>query len=129
MKKNFGILIVEDEETLHELFHKLYISIFPEYNVKIFITKSGIKALKILKENYKTIRLVTTDLNHLELNGLLMSKIIKIFYPNIKIILLTGMGGDKIKSECEEVVDVFFHKPVSIDEIKNAVKSLPIFDK
>jgi len=122
--KNFGILIVDDEETLHEILQKIFEVLFSEYSPRIFISNNGKEALEIVEQHSDIIKLVTTDINHPELDGIEMSRNIKQKYPEIKILIMSAFASDRVRKECEEIVDVYMHKPVNIDDLRTTAKDL-----
>ncbi len=121
-----GILIVEDEITLSEVYTHIFESLFSENDLRIFTTNNCLKALKILEKNHDIIKLVTTDINHLGLNGIEMSQIMKERFPEVKILVMTAFGSKEIERKCDKLVNAFFHKPVTISEFRICIKKLLI---
>ena len=60
--------------------------------------------------------------------GLKIMKNIKKFYPQTNVILVTGYGSSAVMEKAQALGAAFyFEKPVSIEILKNALKSLDIF--
>jgi len=83
------VLIVDDNESFLMLF-ELYAENYPEYT--FFYGESGEEALKILEsENGRGISLIVTDVRMPTLSGIDLSRIAKKKYPEIPIMLITGL--------------------------------------
>ena len=121
-KTKTGIMLVDDEDTL---IYSLKISLknaLADYDIKIFSAQTGDEALRILKENIETIKIIITDINHPGINGLELTRVIKNSHPDIMVIIMTAMGGEHILAECREAADRVFLKPFFITEFIEIIK-------
>ncbi len=103
------ILLVDDEE-------KLLKSIAQRMKVMGFVpltATSGMGAIDIAMKN--PIDLAIVDLQMPDLNGLVTITKLKEINPNLKTILLTGHGNDKVKQATESLNTLYFEKDEMAD--------------
>jgi DNA-binding NtrC family response regulator len=103
------ILLVDDEE-------KLLNSIAQRMKVMGFVpltATSGLAAIDMAMEN--PIDLAIVDLQMPDLNGLVTITKLKEINPNIKTILLTGHGNNKVKQATESLNTLYFEKDEMAD--------------
>jgi PAS domain S-box-containing protein len=116
---NETILIVEDEEEVCRFASEALTSL--GYNV--YKAENGLIALeKIRNESFK-IDLIITDLIMPKLNGKEFAGKVKEFYPDIKIIFVSGYTDNHIVHNglLEEGVN-FVHKPYSLKTLASTVR-------
>ena len=103
-QKEFNILLVDDEK-------KFLDSISERIRLKGFEplpAASGKEALKIARKT--KIHAAVVDLKMPDMDGLVTITKLKEIHPDIKTVLLTGFGDEKIKEAAEAMDTVFFEK-------------------
>ncbi len=113
------ILIVDDEDIILTVISKS----LEREGFKTLKAKSGKEALKFLEE--KKVNLVISDIIMPEMNGMELLANIKVNYPDIPVLMITGYTGkynsDKVIAEG---ADGYIMKPFKNLEIVKQVKSL-----
>jgi signal transduction histidine kinase len=107
------ILVVEDEEIIRLMFQQT----FESWGFQVDVAENGKDALdRCHRENY---HIVVTDLNMPMMDGLELLKRIKIKWPNIEVIVITGYAT------IESAIDAMKHgaydfilKPVNFDHVQ-----------
>jgi len=103
-EKEFNILLVDDEK-------KFLDSISERVRLKGFEplpATSGQEALEIARKT--KIHAAVVDLKMPDMDGLVTITKLKEIHPDIKTVLLTGFGDEKIKEAAEALDAVFFEK-------------------
>ncbi len=119
MRKN--ILIVDDELEIIE-----YVKRFlEEEGFRVYLKETGKKALDLLYSGSVDIDLVITDISMPDMNGYELFKRIKMFDPDIPIVMMTGFGYDPnhalVNSKKDGLTEVLF-KPVPKQKLIEIVK-------
>jgi DNA-binding NtrC family response regulator len=98
------VLLVDDEEKLLEsISRRLTLQGFVPYTAT-----DGMRAIEIAKT--KSIDLAIVDLQMPDMDGLVTITKLKEIIPNLKTILLTGHGNDKVKQATESLNSLYFEK-------------------
>ena len=114
-------MLVEDEDavrlfTSKALTHKGY---------EIIEAPTGDIALEILKEHKNKIDLLISDVMMPGIDGLSLARKIRIQYPKIKVILVSGYSEDIIEGGLEQEKDItFLSKPFSMAQLVSNVKDI-----
>jgi YesN/AraC family two-component response regulator len=109
--KNFTVLYVEDSKVLQAYMRNLLKDLVKE----IYIANDGKEGITMVSR-YKP-DIIVSDINMPDIDGLQMSKIIKISYDT-PIILLTGFERiENLKKAIEIGINSFVLKPVANEEI------------
>lgn len=119
-KKDFSLLLIEDNEDLLLLMVKL---LSREYNV--FTAKNGKEGARIINE--QEINLVVSDIMMPEMDGNEFCKYVKnnLEISHIPIILLTAKESEADKVESyESGADSYINKPFNLAVLKANIKSL-----
>lgn len=118
-KFNISLLYVEDDiHTREELS-----SILSYHIDNIYVAENGEKGLKLFEE--KKPDLVITDIKMPLLDGIAMSKKIREFDSNAKIILLTAFNEPNYLVEAIKMhIDSYITKPVNIQELLENIEKL-----
>ena len=119
------ILIVDDEKAILLAFKKLLKS----PNIDVDTAETIGETENLLKRNIYNAAIVDLRLTGVDgEEGLKIMKNIKKFYPQTNVILVTGYGSSAVMEKAQALGAAFyFEKPVSIEILKNALKSLDIF--
>lgn len=119
------ILIVDDEKAILLAFKKLLKS----PNIDVDTAETVGETEDLLKRNIYNAAIVDLRLTGVDgEEGLKIMKNIKKFYPQTNVILVTGYGSSAVMEKAQALGAAFyFEKPVSIEILKNALKSLDIF--
>jgi len=117
-KEDITILIVEDEEI-----NRLYLNEILKNEVKILVAVNGREAMGIVKKN-PGIDIILMDLKLPDINGLELTRLIKLINSKIKIIALTAyaLAGDR-ESAIEAGCSGYITKPVNRDELLNLISA------
>jgi len=98
------ILLVDDEEKfLNSIAERLKIIGFDPLKAS-----SGLEALALAKNN--PIDLAIVDLKMPDMDGLVTIAKLKEIYPDLRSVLLTGYGSEKVKQATEAIDSAFFEK-------------------
>jgi len=118
------ILIVDDEKAILLAFKKLLRS----PNIDVDTAETIGETEDLLKRNIYNAAIVDLRLTGVDgEEGLKIMKHIKEFYPQTNVILVTGYGSSAVMEKAQALGAAFyFEKPVSIEILKNALKSLDI---
>ena len=114
-----GILIVDDDEsvafTMEHAIKKLP-------NCKVTVAKSGEEAL--LRCGEETFDLVFTDYQMPNMNGIELTKAMRVINPAATIILITAFNSSSLQEEAEKLdVHGYLKKPLDIKDIRATVWS------
>lgn len=116
-KDDCVILIAEDEE-VNFLYLETLLNLNFDFPYKILHAKDGIEAVEICKQN-ENINFILMDIKMPNMNGLEATKLIKIFRPNLPIIVQTAYSSVEDKLKAKEVgCDDFISKPISLGVFK-----------
>lgn len=115
----FSLLIVDDEPLFRELLHTAFL----EDDYLLHTAGNGVEALSILAEFKVDAALV--DLQIPKMDGLTLLTVIKEKYPEIIVIILTGLGGinEAVQAIKLGAVD-FLKKPFPQAELRVRVDQL-----
>lgn len=119
------ILIVDDEKAILLAFKKLLKS----PNIDVDTAETIGETEDLLKKNIYNAAIVDLRLTGVDgEEGLKIMKNIKKFCPQTNVIMVTGYGSSAVMEKAQALGAAFyFEKPVSIEILKNALKSLDIF--
>ncbi|MBW1668351.1 MAG: response regulator [Deltaproteobacteria bacterium] len=113
MGERLNILIVDDEETLLDIF-KQYLESFDRYTV--FTARNGFEALNIIKN--EKVDCCFTDISMPRMDGLELVKKIHLHDNTIPVVVITGYPSmDRVISTLKNGVIDFLTKPVKLDQI------------
>ncbi|MFC2107640.1 response regulator [Bacteroidota bacterium] len=104
------ILIVEDTETSNEYFK----AAFKNTYVNIYWAKNGLQAVEMAQE-HNDIDAIIMDVNLPKMNGIEATKRIKIFKPDVPIIVQTAyLHSNEEEYSKEAGCDEFITKPIKL---------------
>ena len=119
--KRMTILYVEDEEMTRKTFERSLNRMFG----KIFQAENGKVGLEIFKK--EEIDLILTDVNMPEMNGLEMSKEIKIINKRVPIIVSSAYNDSNFLMQAIDIgIDHYITKPVDIKKFRSRLEEIAI---
>ena len=114
------VLIVDDNPIFLELF-ELYAENYPQF--EFFYGKSGKEALKILeREESEDFSLLITDVRMPTTTGIDLTRIVKEKYPNISIMLITGLELSLFSEEGLDSKTKLLNKSIGCEGILKEVE-------
>jgi len=117
--KNINVLLVEDE---YELSSSLK-SAIGEYFYSFTLASNGIDGLKEFENN--KVDLVITDINMPDMNGLEMSKKLRLSHPNLPIIILSAFSQKEYLLNAIDIsITKYLIKPFDPDELLEYIISI-----
>jgi CheY-like chemotaxis protein len=118
------ILLLDDDEQMLDLYQELLQHLPSQPEVRV--SSSGARAIALLESEPFT--LLVTDLNMPKMDGLQVLAIVRRKYPDLRIIVLTGLVDEEYRSRAyAQGVDLFWQKPGSTEEFqlfKDCIESL-----
>jgi CheY-like chemotaxis protein len=117
----YRVIIVDDHHDVRRMLHAWVKTLGPQYEV--LAMPSGEEA--ILDASRQPVDLLIADFRLPGITGLELMAKIKRRYPDLKVILITGMSDPKIRRQVAEAgADAFFIKPVEMPDFLDAVERL-----
>ncbi len=117
------ILLVEDEDMLRGLIREL----LEIKGYKVLEACQGMDALELLRKTGAVIDLILTDVVMPHMNGSEMVDRLRVDYPDVKVIFMSGYTGSSnasIHKYMEMPGIVFLQKPFRLNALINQVHSL-----
>lgn len=119
--RNFGALIVEDQELVRQGLSLVLKQHFPD--VRVHQAGNGEDAFKILQSH--KIDIVLLDIGLPGMSGVEIAEKLLEQYPNVKVLIVTQYNGEAmIKNLLKAGVHSFFFKNNAAHEIKEAVTAV-----
>jgi CheY-like chemotaxis protein len=113
------ILLVEDEDRVREYVHQLLSSV----GYTVLPASDGYKALEMSGQHAGPIHLLLTDIVMPRLSGRAVADRLKAFYPDMKVIYMSGYTEQGIMEDALKETDaVFLQKPCSPVELTQKVR-------
>jgi adenylate cyclase len=118
------VLMVDDEPDLDILIQQGFRKEIREGTYSFIFARHGAEALELMEKN-PDIKLVLTDLNMPEMNGLELLGRLKRHYSELKVLILSAYGDDESRSVAlsSGAVD-FLTKPIVFSELQAKLKLL-----
>lgn len=116
-KKDFSILVVDDEETFRYMLSTLIAS--DGYNVDT--AQDGVAAINAIQT--KLYDVVLCDVKMPKVDGIEVLKFVKTNYPNTEVVMLTGTADVKNAVECMKI-GAYDHilKPTTSDDLLSTIE-------
>ena len=115
MANQHKILLLDDDEQILELYQELLRALPSQ--PEVHVSNSGARAIALLESEPFT--LLVTDLRMPKMDGLQVLAIVRRKYPQVRIIVLTGVLDEEYRSRAYALgVDMFWQKPGNGDEFK-----------
>ena len=120
-KGSGSILVVDDEHAILQVAR----GILEECGYRVFTAGAGDDALEIFSRNYTDIDMVLLDLSMPGMSGLEVFDRMKVTYPGVKVMLVSGfLEDDILKDALSRGISGFLQKPYSAEELSIKVKEL-----
>jgi two-component system, cell cycle sensor histidine kinase and response regulator CckA len=113
------ILIVEDDDTVRDL----VCEILKQQGHAILTARNGGDALQLARQFEGHIDLLITDMVMRRIDGKMLSRKIRSIWPHIKIMFMSGYGGDVI-GDSDLKGNVFLSKPFLPQDLIDKVRSV-----
>ncbi|OJX12238.1 MAG: hypothetical protein BGO77_03555 [Caedibacter sp. 37-49] len=118
------ILMVDDEPDLDILIQQGFRKEIRDGLYNFIFARHGAEALELMEKNLD-IKLVLTDLNMPEMNGLELLARLKRYYSDLKVIILSAYGDSESRSVALSAGAAdFLTKPIVFSELQSKLKSL-----
>jgi len=119
-RNDFRILIAEDEPGVRKLYEKA----FRQEGYEVVLASSGGELLAELEEN--TFDILITDMKLEGMSALEALPVVRQKYPNLPIVVVSGHYVNMMEEFGQKgfAVDLFFNKPLSLMELKKAVRRI-----
>ncbi|MGD0232345.1 MAG: response regulator [Syntrophorhabdales bacterium] len=120
MEKN--VLLIDDEASLRRsvamgLMQKGYQTEPCENGMK------GLQTLATFKQKHMALGCAVVDVRLPDIDGLKLLKVIKLNYPQVPVIIITGHGSEAIAEEAK-AADGYLEKPFDMDELAKLLEEL-----
>ena len=115
MAPRHKLLLLDDDEQMLELYQELLQNLPSQPEVTV--SSTGAQAIALLESEPFT--LLITDLRMPKMDGLQVLAIVRRKYPQLRIIVLTGVLDEEYRSRAYALgVDLFWQKPSSSEEFQ-----------
>ncbi|MBN2711282.1 MAG: response regulator [Planctomycetes bacterium] len=116
MKK---ILFVDDEIRLRQMYEKF----FSSKGFEVVTAEDGCAAVNMVR-NHEDIALIVMDLAMPNVNGELGIEVVRDIAPDVPIVIVSGHVPAQYQDEGIPGVCRIMHKPISMDALEKAIRSL-----
>jgi DNA-binding NtrC family response regulator len=113
-------MVVDDERDIKLLFEQQFKKELRDGVIEFQFVFSAEDALQCLKDfGTSGIVLILSDINMPGMNGLVLLKMLKENYPELKVFMVTAYGDEKNFQAAKEFgADHFLTKPIDFDQLK-----------
>jgi len=114
------VMVVDDERDIKPLFEQKFKKELRSGDFEFFFVYSAEEALQSLKEFGKGgIVLILSDINMPGMNGLILLKMLKEQYPDLKVFMVTAYGDEQNYQAAKAYgADNFLSKPIDFNHLK-----------
>lgn len=118
------IMVVDDERDIKPLFEQQFRKELRSGEIELQFVYSGEDALQCLQEfGTSGIVLILSDINMPGMNGLILLKLLKERYPELKVFMVTAYGDEKNYEAAKEYgADNFLTKPIDFAHLKSLME-------
>jgi len=118
------VMVVDDEHDIKPLFEQQFKRELRSGAIEFQFVYSGEDALQCLKDfRAGGIVLILSDINMPGMNGLILLKLLKENYPDLKVFMVTAYGDDKNYQAAKEYgADNFLTKPIDFVQLKKLME-------
>lgn len=121
---SLNILVIDDEPTTRRMLQRL----LERDGHSVVVATNGLEGIDIFKNalvRQKPFDLVITDYGMPQMSGRQVAKTIKTISPSTPIIMVSGWdSASSIESDTYAMVDSLLNKPVTIQELRAAIKKV-----
>lgn len=117
LNNQVSIMVVEDDVSLRSLFQR-YLGMI---GYKTIILSDASSALESLESNFNKIKIILSDVNLPGMDGYQLLEKVRQNYPSIKVIFLTGLGGELESGNESLRPDALIKKPMTLEEVKSTI--------
>jgi CheY-like chemotaxis protein len=122
---SLGILIVDDEPDVAELFRQRFRREVRRGQYALHFAASGEEGLRRLDEIGPGLIVILSDINMPGMDGLALLGEIKRRRPELPVVIVTAYGDDQRRRRATELgAAAFLPKPVDFDELKRRLDEL-----
>ena len=112
------ILVVDDEPDLELLVRQKFRRQVRDKEFEFFFAHDGAEALEKIRQEPE-IDVVLSDINMPGMNGLILLKLLKERYPQLKVFMVTAYGDEANYQAAKEYgADNFLAKPIEFAQLK-----------
>ncbi|MFC2091584.1 response regulator [Elusimicrobiota bacterium] len=112
------ILVVDDEEGVVRVVEEA----LKKRNHSVITTLKSTEALELIKDKKNNIRMLITDIQMPDIDGLELAKFTREYDQSIKIIAISGSATLKgLTEEDKALFNCFLQKPFDLEELRSAV--------
>jgi signal transduction histidine kinase len=114
------ILLVDDEPVILEILEPF----LADCGHEVITATNGVEAMSRLQEHHD-VRLVLSDIRMPEMDGLALLETIRLKYPSVPVVLVTGHGDVNVAvAALQKGAYDFIRKPVKLDELMTLLERL-----
>lgn len=118
-RQGISILAVEDDKTTREMLGAIINRKFPD--IPVYYAENGKRGLEVFKAY--TPEIVITDIIMPEMDGVEMSKTIKMMKSDLKLIVITGYLTQSYLDQFSKIgSNAFLAKPMNINQLYSAIE-------
>ena len=114
------VLVVDDEPTVREVAEAILV----RNGYKVITARDGTEALALIAPRALEIRLVITDVNMPNLDGIALIKIVRSLSPTLRILTITGIADEFDRTEAAKLSGGLLSKPFTSAQLVNEVDRL-----
>ena len=110
------ILVVDDEPPIRDMI----CSMLKRHGYRVLAASDGAEATAFFAKHANEIRLVISDLNMPNLDGAMLSRVLKRMNPNVRVLVVSGMSSpseNRPGFRPEDFTGAFLRKPFKSDEL------------
>jgi CheY-like chemotaxis protein len=112
------LLLVEDDDQIRRLIRSMLAS----DAVEVIEASTGAEGLRLAKSAGRSIDILLTDMLLPELSGYDLAAELRVIFPNMRIIMMTGyVEGDIVQRGVQEFGAAFLDKPFQAAELRRLV--------
>ncbi|WP_414587168.1 response regulator [Scytonema sp. PCC 10023] len=117
------VMVVDDEQDVQFLFEQRFRRELRQNQISLYFTLSAEEALEQLRSNpSNSLSLILTDINMPGMNGLTLLKIIKENYPTLKVFVITAYEDEQNYLTAKRYgADGFITKPIEFNKLKEKI--------
>lgn len=114
------ILVVDDEEAVRAPISRM----LRHLGYFVLEATNGEHALHVMQEYHSPVHLVISDVRMPEMEGTELVSLLRGWYPQIRVLLISGVAGHGGAEAAMIPGGAFLAKPFSLDELSTTVRSL-----